>query len=122
MTRLTAAGRISRASKPGRDWVFEPPIEVLPPELKFPPFRGRFTAWDSSRALRWFACAVGSNSRDSSSGLRPDRTNSTICRRNSGGYALLLFDIVDSSFPKDEVSTKRGQLQASPAGMAAAAA
>jgi hypothetical protein len=22
-------------------------------ELEFPPFRGRFTAWDSSRALRW---------------------------------------------------------------------
>jgi hypothetical protein len=21
--------------------------------LEFPPFRGRFTAWDSSRALRW---------------------------------------------------------------------
>jgi hypothetical protein len=57
------------------------------------------------------ACAVGSNSRDSSSGLRPDRTNSTICRRNSGGYALLRFDIVDSSFPKDEVPTERGQLQ-----------
>ena len=34
--------------------------------------------------------------------LRPDRTNSTICRRNSGGYAHLRFDIVDSSFPKDE--------------------
>jgi hypothetical protein len=31
-TRLAAAGRIPRASKPGRDWVFEPPIEVLPPE------------------------------------------------------------------------------------------
>lgn len=30
-TRLAAAGRIPRASKPGRDWVFEPPIEVLPP-------------------------------------------------------------------------------------------
>lgn len=29
--RLAAAGRIPRASKPGRDWVFEPPIEVLPP-------------------------------------------------------------------------------------------
>jgi len=28
--------------------------------------------------------AVGSNSRDSSSGVRPERTNSTICRRNSG--------------------------------------
>ena len=30
-------------------------------------------------------CAVGSNSRTCSSGLRHDRTRSTICRRNSGG-------------------------------------
>jgi hypothetical protein len=30
-TRLAAAGRIPGVSKPGRDWVFEPPIEVLPP-------------------------------------------------------------------------------------------
>jgi hypothetical protein len=39
------------------------------------------------------ACAVGLNSRDSSSGLRPDWTNSTICRQNSGGYALLDTDL-----------------------------
>jgi AAA domain len=30
-------------------------------------------------------CVVGSNSHASSSGVRPDRTRSTICRRNSGG-------------------------------------
>jgi hypothetical protein len=30
-------------------------------------------------------CAVGSNSRASSSGVRPDHTRSTICARNSGG-------------------------------------
>ena len=30
ITRLAVAGRIPRASKPGRDWVFEPPIEILP--------------------------------------------------------------------------------------------
>jgi hypothetical protein len=30
-TRLAAAGRIPGASKPGRDWQFELPIEVLPP-------------------------------------------------------------------------------------------
>ena len=35
------------------------------------------------------ACAVGSNSRDNSSGLRPARTNSTIWRRNSGAYGGL---------------------------------
>src|SRR5271167_4443554 len=28
---------------------------------------------------------VGSNSRANSSGVRPDRTRQTICRRNSGG-------------------------------------
>src|SRR5262245_16685057 len=31
-------------------------------------------------------CAVGSNSRSNSSGVRPARTRSTICRRNSGAY------------------------------------
>lgn len=30
-------------------------------------------------------CAVGSNLRASSSGVRPDRANSTNCRRNAGG-------------------------------------
>jgi hypothetical protein len=34
----------------------------------------------------WIACADGSNSRESSSGLRPERTSSTIRRRNSSGY------------------------------------
>jgi hypothetical protein len=46
-TRLAKQGRIPGASKPGRDWVFEPPLQVLPPERppgwprrrvpKFPP-------------------------------------------------------------------------------------
>jgi excisionase family DNA binding protein len=31
-TRLAQQGRIPGASKPGRDWVFQPPIKVLPPE------------------------------------------------------------------------------------------
>src|SRR5690606_6478475 len=58
------------------------------------------------------ACAEGSNSRDSSSAVRPARTNSTICRRNSGGYTRRFFAIVDS-FPSqgEYVSTKPGQLQ-----------
>jgi hypothetical protein len=30
-TRLAQQGRIPGASKPGRDWVFEPPLQVLPP-------------------------------------------------------------------------------------------
>ena len=46
------------------------------------------------------ACAVGSNSRDNSSGLRPARTNSTIWRRNSGAYGGLDLGMVDTSSPK----------------------
>src|SRR6516164_8242237 len=45
-------------------------------------------------------CAVGSNSRASSSGERPARTRSAIWRRNSGGYAALVLPIVDSSNQK----------------------
>ena len=56
-------------------------------------------------------CAVGSNSRESSSGVRPARTNSIICCLKSGEYGLRVRGIVDSSFPKGEVSTKPGQLQ-----------
>ena len=55
--------------------------------------------------------AVGSNSRDSDSGVRPERARATICSRNSGEYGALVFDIVGSSFPKDQVPTKPGQLQ-----------
>jgi hypothetical protein len=35
-----------------KDIVENPPVEL-------PPFRGRFTAWDSSRALRWLGFSVG---------------------------------------------------------------
>src|SRR5437660_3433695 len=60
------------------------------------------------------AWAEGSNSRPSSSGVRPCRTNSIICRRNAGGYARWLFGIVDAPFrPNHGVSTKPGQLQGS---------
>ena len=53
-------------------------------------------------------CSEGSNSRARTFGLRPARTNSNICCRNSGGYCVR---IVDSFLPKGSVSTKRGQLQ-----------
>ena len=56
-------------------------------------------------------CADGSHSRASWSGLRPDRTSSTIWRRNSAGYGGLDRGIVDTSSSKDEVSTKPGQAQ-----------
>ena len=57
-------------------------------------------------------CAVGSNSRDSESGVRPPRTRSTICCRYSGEYGGRLLGIVSSS-PSLRVSTKPGQLQVS---------
>jgi TPR repeat protein len=39
------------------------------------------------------------------------RTSSTICCRNSGGYAGLVLAIMDSFLLRDQVSTKSGQLQ-----------
>jgi len=54
-------------------------------------------------------CAEGSNSRARWSGLRPDRTRSTICCRYSAGYGGLDLGIVGTSSSKDEVSTKPGQ-------------
>src|SRR5262249_37829480 len=59
-------------------------------------------------------CAVGSNSRASSSGERPARTSSTIWRRNSGGEAALVLPIVDSSNPNSPVSTKPGTTEGPP--------
>ncbi len=54
-------------------------------------------------------CAEGSNSRARWSGLRPDRTRSTICCRYSAGYGGLDLGIVGtSSCYKDEVSAKTG--------------
>ena len=47
--------------------------------------------------------------RESSSGVCPDRTNSTICRRNSGGQETLNFGISDTSVSSLGVSTKPGQ-------------
>ena len=55
--------------------------------------------------------ALGSNSRDSSSGVRPAWTRSTSCCRNSGGYGCRDLGIVDSFRHKTQVSTKPGQLQ-----------
>jgi hypothetical protein len=44
--------------------------------------------------------ADGSNSRDSSSAVRPDRTNSTICYRNSELYGCRDLPIQDFLFPQ----------------------
>ncbi len=54
-------------------------------------------------------CAEGSNSRARWSGLRPDRTRSTICFRYSAAYRGLDLGIVDTSSSKDVLSTKPGQ-------------
>ena len=48
--------------------------------------------------------------RDSDSGVLPARTSSTNRRRYSGGYRRCVLAIVNSFLPKDQVSTKAGQL------------
>ena len=78
---------------------------VVRPSLRWPDDSS--ACWTQFRII----CDDGSNSCPSSSGVRPDRISSIICRRNSGGYAWCLFPIADSLLPKDYVSTKTGQLQ-----------
>ncbi len=56
-------------------------------------------------------CADGSNSLASSEGVRPARTSSTIRCRNSGGYGNLVLGMMNTSYARDKVSTKTGQLQ-----------
>ena len=75
-----------------------------------------FSRAQVSRLISQFRidCADGSNSRASWSGLRPDRTRSTICCRYSGAYRAIDRDIVNSSSSKNEVSTEPGQPQDSP--------
>lgn len=65
----------------------------------------------ANQAAAFFRIARGSNSCASSSDVRPARTSPTICFLNFGGYGLLVLRIVDSILPKDQVSTKSGQLQ-----------
>ena len=77
---------------------------VVRPSVRVPSSR---SAW---RTQFQIDCAVGSNSRDSESGVRPPRTRSTICCRYSGEYGGRLLGIVSSSTSL-RVSTKPGQLQ-----------
>ena len=56
-------------------------------------------------------CAVGSNSRASSSGDRPARTRSTTWRRNSGEYGGRVLGIRSTFGESFRVSTKPGQSQ-----------
>jgi hypothetical protein len=65
------------------------------------------SAW---RTQFQIACAVGSNSRDSSSGVRPDRTSSTIWRRNFRRVWRVTLRHRNTSSSSGKVSTKPGQL------------
>ena len=56
-----------------------------------PSFR---SAWATHARMEW---PLGSNSRARSSGLRPARTRSTICRRNSGEYGGRVLGIGNTS-------------------------
>jgi hypothetical protein len=71
-----------------------------------------------SRSARLTHCRIDQgvtpNSLPSSSNRRPDRCNSTICRRNSGVYRFRAFAILIPFLCEHEVSTKTGQVQASP--------
>src|SRR5438270_399660 len=57
---------------------------------------------------------LASNSPARSSGLRPARTRSTICRRNSGEYGGRVLGIGSTSGERLRVSTKPGQSQSTP--------
>src|SRR6202035_4365470 len=70
-----------------------------------PSFR---SAWATHARMEW---PLGSNSRARSSGLRPARTRSTICRRNSGEYGGRVLGIGSTSGERLRVSTKPGQSQ-----------
>ena len=59
-------------------------------------------------ALRFLVlCSIAA---DSDSSVRPERTRAAIFWRNPGEYRGLDLCIVGSSFPKDQVPTKTGQL------------
>jgi hypothetical protein len=58
-------------------------------------------------------CAVTLNSRQSSTGVRPTRTKSTIWHLNFAGYGGRIFHIEGPLDTKNDVSTESGQLQPS---------
>src|SRR3954447_18730791 len=66
------------------------------------------SACETHARMEW---PLGSNSRARSSGLRPARTRSTICRRNSGEYGGRVLGIGSTSGERLRVSTKPGQSQ-----------
>ncbi|UMT82247.1 ATP-binding protein [Paracidovorax citrulli] len=56
-------------------------------------------------------CAVTSNSRASSAGVLPARTNSTICSRNSAGYGGLVLPISNSLLYSVRCPSNRGNFR-----------
>ena len=79
LSQGAVSGYLSRARAAGVSWPLPAGLDDVQLEaLLFPP---PAIAADQRSVPAW---AVGSNSRDSASGVRPDRTRSTICRRNSG--------------------------------------
>src|SRR5262249_15442856 len=102
MSRSTLSWRFSRRKR----WSSWGSAEVNPSAPRPPSPAGCATP-----VRRVFA--VGPDSPSNSPGVRPARTRSTICRRNSGGYGarfLPLLGIADSFDTNPAVSTKPGQL------------
>ena len=112
VSRANQAAAFDRISRSSRSWRFSrlSRLSSARSAVRNPPSPPPVSRSDCATQLR-IDCAVGSNSRDNSSGERPACTSSTICRRNSGVYAALVLPIVDSSVPNSPVSTKPGQLQ-----------
>src|SRR5690606_30751729 len=100
--RISRSSRSTRFSR--RNRASSSRSELVSPSSRRPSSR---SAWRTQLRI---ACEDGSNSRDNSSGVRPARTISTSCRRNSGGYGGFPFGIVDI-LPRGQVSTEPGQLQ-----------
>ncbi len=111
VSRANQAVAFARISRPSRRRRFSrrslrssSRSAVVIPSSRRPSSR---SAWTTQLRID---CADGSNSRARWSGLRPDRTRSTIWRRNSAGYGALDLGIADTSSYKDPVSTNRVKL------------
>ena len=81
---------------------------VLKPTLPDNGLPLSLAAWPTQLVMD---CAVTLNSRESSAGVRPARTSSTICCLDFSGYGGLALEICGSLNTKNDVSTEPGQLQ-----------
>ena len=113
VSRANQAAAFDRISRSGRNCLFSRRSRVNSSRSaavrpgatssRRPSFR---SAWETQARMEW---PLGSNSRARSSGLRPARTRSTICRRNSGEYGGRVLGIGSTSGKSFRVSTKPGQ-------------